>query len=158
MLTPVNGSDWQFITADSHSAECGPGRGTSPPGTLLEEIIPFVPSQASSPGKAATCLQSVQGENKRTTVRAWLGVSAAEAGTTRCHSHPWAWSEWLQPWPWPLPCAGVAVPALPREGAAAGGGEVFCHPRRHRCGSEGLGVHLVIGKSSRFGCSPKQGG
>lgn len=89
MLAPVNGRDWQFITADSHTAERGPGGGTSPHGTPLEEPIPFLPPQASSHGKADTCLQSLQGK-KRTqnlTVRAWFKVSAIERGTTCCHSH-----------------------------------------------------------------------
>ncbi|KAL2301885.1 hypothetical protein Nmel_011286, partial [Mimus melanotis] len=66
MLAPVNGRDWQFITADSHTAERGPGGGTSPHGIPLEEPIPFLPSQASSHGKADTCLQSFQGKKKQT--------------------------------------------------------------------------------------------
>lgn len=81
MLAPVNGRDWQFITADSHTAERGPGVGTSPHGTPLEEPIPFLPPhQASSHGKADACFQSLQGKktipNQNLRVRAWFKVSA----------------------------------------------------------------------------------
>lgn len=131
MLAPVNGSDRQFITADSHTAERGPGRGGgggSPPGTPLEETNPFLPTpgilsresgyvfaEPLRPGGKTPCERDSVCPRQRQGQRVVTATHGA----------------WGGPWWCPPPCAGVAAPALSPAGWGAG----LCHPRGHCCGS-----------------------
>lgn len=88
MLAPVNGSDWQFITADSHTAQRGLG-GHVPLAAPWRKPSPSSLPRYPHPGKRLR----VRGASKRVggwgiqTVRAWLAVSVAETKMTGCHSH-----------------------------------------------------------------------
>ncbi|XP_017599096.1 PREDICTED: uncharacterized protein LOC108448992 [Corvus brachyrhynchos] len=64
MLAPVNGRDWQFITADSHTVERGPGGGTSPRGTPLEEPIPSSLPKHPPTGKEIRVCRASKGKNQ----------------------------------------------------------------------------------------------
>lgn len=157
MLAPVNGSDRQFITADSHTAERGPGSGGgggSPPDTPLEETNPFLPTPGilsresgyvfaeplSAGGKPrASVIRCARGRDRDSGLsQPPTGRGVGRGGVPR-PAPGW------QPRPCP-PQAGERGSATRGDTAVAPGG------------TGAAGVSLVTGKSSRFGCSPRQGG
>lgn len=151
MLAPVNGRDWQFITADSHTAERGPGGGTSPRGTPLEEPIPSSLPKHPPTGKQISVCRASKGKkqtnpkpNSASVVRSIRGRQGQPAVTATYGT----WAGQLQPWTCSPDCAR----------AAASGAAGLCHPRGHCSGSRGPCVPLFRRKFSRFACSPRQGG